>query len=323
MKSRQRATDQADDVADFESDGRGDKDDEAGKPTGVSSVQKLLLIICSEYMFYAGAWVLSLWVLYQLSQSRTTARLVRDELHSSWARLVESDGANESALVGAYLHTMGESHFDYEIAGIDALPGSDKMHGLGDLTIPTAHPVPLVPPPWAPPPPAPYDARTRTEAAPLALAARSAWISATAPPVPPQLSAVPASRPASSLRLRGLHPRKHAFNTADPMLPLQSDQKSAEGTPQQPVRASMRPSTARGFEATGQRSPPIAAAKASESAEEALCRTSKAEHGVQPGKSWGSLPNKEKNEWMARRCDRFFCEPNKMEGRGVYACRPI
>jgi len=54
---------------------------------------------------------------------------------------------------------------------------------------------------------------------------------------------------------------------------------------------------------------------------EAFCRGLRQEKGVVPGKSWGTMTKKEQGEWMASRCDKFFCEPNKMEGKGVYNCK--
>ena len=43
-----------------------------------------------------------------------------------------------------------------------------------------------------------------------------------------------------------------------------------------------------------------------------------------PGRRWvfHAESKAEQAEWMARRCDRFFCEPNAMESRGTYTCVP-
>jgi hypothetical protein len=70
---------------------------------------------------------------------------------------------------------------------------------------------------------------------------------------------------------------------------------------------------------------PVKAARKSEvqTTNEEFCRSLRQEKGVIPGKSWGAMSKKEQSEWMTRRCDRYFCAPNKMEGRGVYSCKPL
>jgi hypothetical protein len=55
---------------------------------------------------------------------------------------------------------------------------------------------------------------------------------------------------------------------------------------------------------------------------EVFCRSLRQDKAVVPGKSWGGMSKKEQGDWMARRCDQYFCVPNKMEGRGVYNCKP-
>ena len=52
------------------------------------------------------------------------------------------------------------------------------------------------------------------------------------------------------------------------------------------------------------------------------CKSLRYQHKVRPGKSWGSMNNIQQKEWMDMRCDRFFCEPNEREGRGIYDCIP-
>jgi hypothetical protein len=47
------------------------------------------------------------------------------------------------------------------------------------------------------------------------------------------------------------------------------------------------------------------------------------EHGVRVGASWGSLSRTQEADWMASRCDRFFCEHSAMEGKGTYRCIPL
>jgi hypothetical protein len=54
-----------------------------------------------------------------------------------------------------------------------------------------------------------------------------------------------------------------------------------------------------------------------------LCRQWKRKHQVNPGVSWGTLSTLQQDKWMKYRCDQFFCEPNEMEGKGVYRCIPL
>lgn len=56
---------------------------------------------------------------------------------------------------------------------------------------------------------------------------------------------------------------------------------------------------------------------------EAFCRGLQRAHGVKLGQSWGSLDGAQIAEWMERRCDRFFCRPSPMEGKGKYKCVPL
>lgn len=43
-------------------------------------------------------------------------------------------------------------------------------------------------------------------------------------------------------------------------------------------------------------------------------------HNVIPGQSWGTMSTAQQNRWMEIRCDRYFCQPNKMESKGIYKC---
>ena len=55
---------------------------------------------------------------------------------------------------------------------------------------------------------------------------------------------------------------------------------------------------------------------------EEWCRSHHRRHRVRPGVGWGSLSKPQRQEWMDRGCDEFFCEPNDRAGRGVYKCVP-
>ena len=44
---------------------------------------------------------------------------------------------------------------------------------------------------------------------------------------------------------------------------------------------------------------------------------------VQPGQSWGTLSEAAIEQWKVRRCDKFFCKPNRMEAKGEYECEPL
>jgi len=68
--------------------------------------------------------------------------------------------------------------------------------------------------------------------------------------------------------------------------------------------------------------PSSSSSSASYSSSSEFCRCMKSIHGVTPGKSWGTLKTREQKEWVDRACDDFFCEPNKLKGRGSYDCIP-
>jgi len=53
------------------------------------------------------------------------------------------------------------------------------------------------------------------------------------------------------------------------------------------------------------------------------CRRMRREAHVVPGRDWGGMSGAEQGEWKARRCDRFFCQPNPREAHGQYRCRPL
>jgi len=52
------------------------------------------------------------------------------------------------------------------------------------------------------------------------------------------------------------------------------------------------------------------------------CVGTKFAHGVVPGRSWGSLSEPQRRQWLDYHCDRFFCHRDPQAGRGTYNCRP-
>lgn len=54
-----------------------------------------------------------------------------------------------------------------------------------------------------------------------------------------------------------------------------------------------------------------------------ICSKLKIKHRVIVGSSWGSLSIKQQKFWMKSRCDKYFCQPNRLEGVGIYNCDPI
>ena len=52
------------------------------------------------------------------------------------------------------------------------------------------------------------------------------------------------------------------------------------------------------------------------------CKGLYRKHKVQPGQHWGTLTKIQQARWMEMDCDKFFCQPNKLSGRGVYKCIP-
>jgi len=53
-----------------------------------------------------------------------------------------------------------------------------------------------------------------------------------------------------------------------------------------------------------------------------LCRELYTKHKVRPGVDWGTLSTAQQDEWMAQKCDEFYCQPHKLAGRGIYRCKP-
>lgn len=62
---------------------------------------------------------------------------------------------------------------------------------------------------------------------------------------------------------------------------------------------------------------------ASEGGVEAWCVDIRDKYAVLPGKSFGTLPTEMHKVYLHRRCDRFFCEPHALAGKGVFECVPL
>lgn len=54
-----------------------------------------------------------------------------------------------------------------------------------------------------------------------------------------------------------------------------------------------------------------------------FCKHLASTHHVVPGQSWGSMSLDQQQLWMASFCDSFFCEANKLAGKGIYKCIPL
>ena len=59
------------------------------------------------------------------------------------------------------------------------------------------------------------------------------------------------------------------------------------------------------------------------SQEEQRCIEMRDKYGIEPGKSFGSLPINMHKSYLAARCYRFFCQPNERAGKGVFDCEPL
>jgi hypothetical protein len=53
------------------------------------------------------------------------------------------------------------------------------------------------------------------------------------------------------------------------------------------------------------------------------CFAAKRKYSILPGESFGTLPESLRGAYMDARCYRFFCQPNKMGGKGVFKCIPL
>ena len=127
-----------------------------------------------------------------------------------------------------------------------------------------------------------------------------------------EAAAAPPLQPALQPALHAtLHPALHAGGGAPRAAP-----PSGQRPPVMPPVEARHPSPA---------AAPVraAATPAADGGDEAWCRRATREQKVTPGSSWGSLAKAGEEEWMRRRCDRFFCQPHAMESRGVYRCVPV
>lgn len=221
------------------------------------SLPRFLFKIGSDFIFYAGAWCVALWVLYLFSQlvhNNTVAK----EMRSSWNHLVE-DAASNSSLVAAYIDTIEMPHlpsFTYESLVDQPLQVSSFSEQ-----------------PELPLPPLPQSPRATTA------------MQATSPSTPQE----------------GLPNPSHP----DPSTASYSHQSKP---PVEGVEGVVK--------GTG-------GSKADRDPNEAYCRDIHRKYQVHPGSSWGLLSKSQQADWMKNRCDKYFCEPHKLEGRGVYKCQPL
>lgn len=54
------------------------------------------------------------------------------------------------------------------------------------------------------------------------------------------------------------------------------------------------------------------------------CTSMMANYNVKPGVDWGTMLKKEtQDRWIELNCDKFFCQKNKLAGKGIYKCLPL
>jgi len=258
------------------------------------SMRKLLVTIGSEWIFYAGAWCLSLWVMYSLSRfarlhGSNFSHRIKVFSHQTFGGVAEGID-NSSALVLPHVQAS-ELHLDVNEVDDGARWLSGTIFGQSikeresRYLLSPPPPPPLVKPPLLPP-------------LPLLSVPPPARPSA-APAVPPTLTRPPpfqrwdASEGANSKV--DLLPRRETKETA----------VSAGSTERTIQRSNLRGVTS----------------GSSSDKNELVCMDRYRQHRVKPGKSWGTMNKQQQAEWMARRCDQYFCAPDKMEGRGVYDCK--
>ena len=58
-------------------------------------------------------------------------------------------------------------------------------------------------------------------------------------------------------------------------------------------------------------------------AEESWCFQMRKQYAVEPGKSFGNLPQHIHDKYLEARCYRFFCKPHPRAGKGVFECDPL
>ena len=53
------------------------------------------------------------------------------------------------------------------------------------------------------------------------------------------------------------------------------------------------------------------------------CYVMKEKYSIIPGQSFGNLPQNMHKQFMHARCDRYFCKPHPMSGKGRFVCEPL
>lgn len=274
-----------------------DTDSQSGLGSKLKSISrlptwKLLVTLCSESLFYVGAWILALYVLYVVSQARVHTR-------------ASSRGALDGASTTAVAQEYGSSVYEPGLALADAYttreaefedPKSSEIAGSGKLHAFTP-------------------AYEYYNVGKSVNEQRSLLRGASAIPEFPPLFP-PLSQP-----LRSLTP-----------MPSQFEAPSVEPLPVHSSADPMEPKPAIALLAGGfaLRTPPLRAppspsahSHASQGAKEMRCRELRNVKGVVPGKSWGKLTKALQNEWMDQKCDQYFCKPHRLEGKGIYKCEPL
>eukprot|EP01038_Epipyxis_sp_PR26KG_P004962 gene4962-6937_t len=49
----------------------------------------------------------------------------------------------------------------------------------------------------------------------------------------------------------------------------------------------------------------------------------KLKYNIEPGKSFGKLPNHLHEQYLSAKCYRYFCKPHPLAGKGVFDCEPL
>jgi hypothetical protein len=247
----------------------------------------LLVTLFSETLFYVGAWILALYVLFHVSRART---------HAVAIPIGVPGGAPASDVSQAY-HSqlfMPDLTAASTYATLALPPKNDDSKLLLAL--------------------APH--RTPSALAKMITDHRSILLGTAAalepPLVPPPLSSLVSA--SSFFELPSAHVAPTALNTIR-VLPEPTPRGEASmALPELPLLVTPPALVARA---------PPAHSPSMRSANEEDCRAVRQEQGVVPGKSWGRLPKVQQSEWMAQRCDRYFCKPHRLEGKGIYKCEPI
>jgi hypothetical protein len=249
----------------------------------------LLVTLCSESLFYVGAWILALYVLYIVSQAR---------VHT----IASSRGAMGSAPTSAVAQTISSYAYEPGLADAYATRGAEfeisaQTRIAGPDILPAFNPVV-------------ENFKLGKEVDEHHALLRGASAAHDFPPLFP-----PLSQPRSSWSPTS--PRFEETRVQPLLVHSSSDLVKSE-----PAGALLRPPVSR--------PPPAHAALsleahsgASPGTNEVRCRDLRKVPGVVPGKSWGKLTKALQREWMDQKCDRYFCKPNRLEGKGVYKCEPV